>query len=140
MAKGFAKQRVKGKGKPWTAIYRDPDGKQVWRSGFKTKEEAETFLASVVTSKRDGSYVVASKTTFGEYLTEWIDGVDDLAPLSLVRYRQLIKTHLSPSLGRVQLQRTPRHTPEAALQGFAGRRALAQHNRGYSCRGASGTR
>lgn len=44
----------------YRVVYRRPDGKQTSKSGFKTKREAELFVASVEVSKAKGEYVSPS--------------------------------------------------------------------------------
>lgn len=61
-------------GRRYRVRYRRPDKKSTDKSGFRTKREAETFLASVTISKVTGDYVdpSRSKVTVGSLGPEWL--------------------------------------------------------------------
>lgn len=101
---------VRKRGKRWAVVYdegRNEEGRRVqrWRSGFRTKGEAENFLSKTVSSLGDGSYVAPSKLTFGAYLENWLEEIaDTVKPSTSKRYREVAKRHLIPRRGRVPLQ------------------------------------
>ncbi|WP_256728755.1 Arm DNA-binding domain-containing protein [Microbacterium oleivorans] len=65
--------------------YRKPDKQQTDKRGFKTKRDAELFLASVTVSKTSGLYVDPSrgKTTVGELGPTWLSKKSGLKPSTL---------------------------------------------------------
>ena len=60
-------------GKRYRVRYRKPDKAQTDKRGFKTKREAELFLASVTVSKAKGEYVDPSegRKTLGMFAKTW---------------------------------------------------------------------
>lgn len=92
---------------PW-AYYvlagRSPDGRrrQVTRSGFSTKREAEAHLREVV--GREASEIAAvHRLTTGDYLTQWLDGKRALRPTTRESYASHLRLYLQPWLGHVLL-------------------------------------
>jgi integrase len=75
-------------GKRYRARYRKPDHSESQKRGFKTKREAELFIASVSVSKARGEYIDASaaRITVGALATTWLAN----------------RTHLKPSTARVE--------------------------------------
>ena len=55
-------------------MFRKPDHAQTQKRGFKTKREAELFLASVEIDKSRGAYIDTSKSRVlvGEWLDAWM--------------------------------------------------------------------
>lgn len=92
---------------PW-AYYvlagRGPDGRrrQVTRSGFSTKREAEAQLRDV--SSREASEIAAvHRLTTGEYLTQWLASKRALRPTTRESYASHVRLYLQPWLGHVLL-------------------------------------
>lgn len=63
-------------GKCYRAMFRKPDHAQTQKRGFKTKREAELFLASVEIDKSRGADMDPSKSRVlvGEWPDAWMDG------------------------------------------------------------------
>ncbi|MEO6827716.1 MAG: tyrosine-type recombinase/integrase [Microbacteriaceae bacterium] len=63
-----------GAGRRWRVRYRTPERRQTDKRGFKTKRDADLFLANVEVSKAAGSYVDprASRITVGELAVDWL--------------------------------------------------------------------
>lgn len=61
-------------GKRYRVRYRKPDKSQTDKRGFRTKREAEVYLASVTMSKATGDYIdpAASRATIRELGIEWL--------------------------------------------------------------------
>ena len=61
-------------GRRYRVRYRKPDKSQTDKRGFKTKRDAETYLASVTVSKATGDYIdpAASRVTLGELGRAWM--------------------------------------------------------------------
>ncbi|MEA2514138.1 MAG: hypothetical protein QOJ59_3625, partial [Thermomicrobiales bacterium] len=73
---GSIQKRVGKQGTRWCAVYDEPtpDGKRRQRrKTFKTKREAETFLAKAVSALDSGAYVTPSTETVGLYLSRWLE-------------------------------------------------------------------
>ena len=99
---------VRQRGGKWCYVVdvdRGLDGKrkQQWKSGFATKKEAEQALVEVLRSLDQGTFVARSAMTTGEYLTDWLDGLQ-LKPGSIDAYRKQLRRHVIPLIGHVQLQ------------------------------------
>jgi site-specific recombinase XerD len=63
-------------GRRWRVRYRKPDKSQTDKRGFKTKRDAELFLASVTMSKAAGDYVDHSqgRKTVAMFAEQWKTG------------------------------------------------------------------
>jgi integrase len=89
-------------GKRYRVRYRKPDKKQTDKRGFKTKKEAELFLASVTVSKASGGYIDPSKgrqtvTTFAE---QWQSGrLAQLKPSTRNTMETSWRVHVEPKWG-----------------------------------------
>ena len=77
------------RGKRYRVIYRRPDHLQTQKRGFKTKREAELFLASVEIDKSRDAYIDPSKSRVlvGEWLDAWMDSRADWRATSRERAR-----------------------------------------------------
>lgn len=107
------KQRTcaKSHGSWWFNVLADRDPvtmkrKQVARGGFRTKKDAETALADIVTQIRTGIYTDDKGTTTGEWLDTWLTRkeANGLRPATVKIYRQHIEDYLKPSLGDLRLR------------------------------------
>lgn len=100
--------------KSWNIIVeagRDPitkKRKRIKQSFQGTKREAEKEMARLVTELEKGTYIEPGKISLGEYLLWWLDQHStgkNLAPKTIVSYRQLITLHLIPALGNIPLSK-----------------------------------
>jgi integrase len=104
---------VRKRGNTWCIIVdvgRDPEtGKrrQSWRSGFRTRRDAERGLTEILGRLEGGAYVEASRGTVAEFLREWLTATEarGLRPNTLSTYRMLVDKHLIPRVGSVPLQK-----------------------------------
>lgn len=82
-----------------------PDGSRgvVLKRGYLTKKEAAADLRKRLSSVDDHTHVVPAKMTTGEWLDQWLDGLQ-LAPSTMASYRKNVRLHLKPRLGSVPLQ------------------------------------
>ena len=104
---------VRKRGSSWSLVVdvgRDPEtGKrrQTWRSGFRTRREAERGLTELLGRLEGGAYVEASRETVADFLREWLAAIEvcGLRPNTLSTYRMLIEKHLIPRLGSIPLQK-----------------------------------
>ncbi len=86
--------------------------KQQWLSVKGTKKEAEKKVAEMLHQLDNGAFIKPGKVTVGEYLGRWLrDYVrPNLAPNTAKWYECIIRKHLTPSLGNIQLtQLKPEH-------------------------------
>lgn len=104
------KRRVKNGRDVWTALIprpKGPDGKrQQHRFTFVgNKKAAEKALAAELARIGEGSFVPPTRTTFGQYLLDWLVGAQTrYAALTWQRLESLIRLHLIPRLGTIPLQ------------------------------------
>ena len=100
--------RKKSSGKPghaWQVRYRDPDRVERSRT-FRTREEADRFARTVISSVDDGSYVdpALGKTPFGRWALEWLEAASvGLKPKTVSGYRSMLRNHLLPEFGALPL-------------------------------------
>jgi hypothetical protein len=102
---------ISRRGTGWQVVYdegQDEHGKRRQRSksGFATRREAQAFLTDTLGRLGNGSYATPSQLTVSEYLAgEWLPAAERrLRPLSVKRYRSLIRTYIVPGIGSVKLQ------------------------------------
>lgn len=90
------------KGKRYRVRYRKPDGAQTDKRGFKTKREAELFLASTTVSKASGDYLdpTQSRRTVGSFAAQWKSGrLASLKPSSQNTMETAWRIHVEPQWG-----------------------------------------
>jgi integrase len=101
---------VRKRGSTWTAYYYVPDAKggrrQRSKGGFPSKAAARAYLTNKVNSVQTGEYVETIKLTFGDYLTgQWLPIMRrSIRPSTWDSYERMLKLHIIPRLGGVQLQ------------------------------------
>lgn len=102
-------------GKRYRVRYRKPDRSQTDKRGFRTKREAELFLASVELDKVRGVYLDPSKSrvTMGEWLADWMTTRTDLRATSRERLEGIVQRHIVPALGRYPLGELTHSTVQA---------------------------
>lgn len=79
----------------WLDQPRGEDGKrrQITRSGFETKEEAERALAKALTDVEDSTFTRPDASTVAMHLSTWLAGLDR-KPATIEAYRRVV--HLAP--------------------------------------------
>jgi len=92
-------------GRRYRVRFRKPDQTQTDKRGFKSKREAELFLASLEVSKARGEYVdsIAGRITLGELGTEWLKHRGHLKPSSTRPLEIAWRLHVSPRWERVRV-------------------------------------
>jgi integrase len=102
---------IRRRGRSWTVTYDegfDEHGRRRQRSkaGFATRAEAQRFLTDALSRLDGGTYAAPSKTTVRDYLeAEWLPAVTGtVRPLSLEKYRSIVKLRILPTLGHLRLQ------------------------------------
>lgn len=94
-----------GGGKRYRVRYRLPDRSQTDKRRFKTKREAELFLASVEVTKARGEFVSASqsKITLGEWADLWLANQGQLKPSTRLDYETIVRAAIMPRWSNVSL-------------------------------------
>lgn len=90
-------------GKRYRVRYRKPDHSQTTKRGFKTKKEAELFLASVELGKAAGTYIDPSsaRINVGTLGLGWLASQTHLKPSSVAVVESAWRLHVEPAWGRV---------------------------------------
>lgn len=104
---------LRKRGSSWCVVVdvgRDPEtGKrrQSWKSGFRTRRDAERGLIELLGRLEGGSFVEPTRQTVGDFLCEWLAAIEvrGLRPNTLSTYRMLVEKHLIPRVGSVPLQK-----------------------------------
>ncbi len=122
---------VRKRGSRWAVVLdvgRDPTTgrrKQKWFS-YRTKGEAEDGLVELLGRRGRGETIDPDKTPLADYLTAWLDGrADELASLSVVQYRSMIKNHVkgtplgSTPLGSIRRPHVRAHDQALKTKGLA---------------------
>ncbi len=93
----------------WRARYRGPDGRERSRT-FTRKIDAERFLATVEVDKAHGRWIdpALGKTSFEEWADRWMATTVHLKPKTRYDYRSLLRRHVLPRFGALELGRIDR--------------------------------
>lgn len=94
-----------------SAIY---EGKRITKYG-KTKTEAKQKLDAYLADLRSGKVVIGPKQTVGQYLEHWLENEHRLqiGVVTLQNYRSVLRAHLVPALGHLQLDQLTRERVQA---------------------------
>lgn len=100
------KARETTRGNRYDVRYRLPSG-QVRTKTLRTKAEARAFASTVEADKVRGGLIDprAGRVTLSAYATCWIDERPDLRPKTVELYRSLLRLHIEPTLGPIDLGR-----------------------------------
>jgi integrase len=92
-------------GKRYRIVYRTPERKQTSKRGFRTKREAEQFLAIVEVSKLRGEWIdsTRSRVSVAELASEWYSAQVQIKPTTLSGYRHSLDKHVLPKWGNYLL-------------------------------------
>lgn len=107
----------------YQARWRDPAGRQRAKN-FKTKREAERFLADIESTKNKGLYVDphAGRIKFADFLRQWVAG-RQYELNTTARDQSIMRTHIVPRWGDVPLARIDHSDVQEWVAGLAARRA-----------------
>ncbi|CAN5180400.1 site-specific integrase [soil metagenome] len=94
-----------GGGKRYRVRYRKPDRSQTDKRGFRTKRDAELFLASTEVQKATGAYIdaSASRITISDLGHNWLANQAHLKPSSLAVVEVAWRVHVEPQWGSRRL-------------------------------------
>jgi len=95
----------------WTVIVdlgRDPvtrKRRQISKAVRGTKRDAEAFLVQVLHERDTGVERPIGRVSVAAYLDRWLEdyGRTNLAPKTLATYRDVVRVHLTPTLGSLEL-------------------------------------
>jgi integrase len=92
-------------GKRYRVRYRKPDRSQTDKRGFRTKREAEEYLAIVEVSKIKGEWIdpTRSRVTVSEWAARWYEAQLQLKLTTLSGYRQSLDKHVLPKWGLLRI-------------------------------------
>jgi integrase len=92
-------------GRRYRVRYRKPDRKQTDKRGFRTKREAELFLASVEVAKSTGRYIgpTRARITIGDWFNRWVVTRTDLRRSTFDRLEGVVRLQIVPTLGPIAL-------------------------------------
>lgn len=74
---------------------------------YRTKREAEREEAKAITERDRGTLLLPDRTTVGELLDKWlaVDVPRTVRPENIVNYETIIRKHLKPAFGNVQVRK-----------------------------------
>ncbi|MCM3079598.1 site-specific integrase [Brevibacillus invocatus] len=106
------KGHFRKRGSTWSfaiSLGTDETGKrrQITRSGFKTKKEAEIACAEMITKYDTGELVISKKQTLESYLQFWLENhaKSTLRTSSYTNHETVINSRIIPALGKVELDK-----------------------------------
>jgi len=68
------------------------------------KRDAEKIMRKMIYEIENGTYIQPNKITVGEHLKHWLEGKKaNIAPRTYESYEMIVKKHLIPSLGNINL-------------------------------------
>ena len=108
--RGSVRQRSPGSWSVIVNLGQDPEtGKwqQHWETVKGTKRKAEQKLTQLLREQDLGGFVKPGKDTLGEYLQDWLETVVKLRnrARTVGGYETVVRRHLTPQLGRIQLSK-----------------------------------
>jgi integrase len=76
-----------------------------WETVKGTKKDAEKHLSEMLSRMDNGTFIKPTKTKLGEYLDRWLNEYvkPNLGPRTYEGYESIIRCHLTPDLGHIQL-------------------------------------
>lgn len=98
------------KGTYWFVVsagfYSNGKRRQIKRTGFKTKKEAESVLLQVKNELNSETFVDTSNINFNDYITLWLKKKErTIEPSTYSRYERLIRLHILPYYKDTKLQK-----------------------------------
>jgi hypothetical protein len=99
----FVERRARDR---WRARYRGPDGRERSKT-FRRKVDADRFLATTEADKARGSWIdpALGRLSFTDWTERYLQTVVHLKPKTRAGYESLLRTHITPTFGRVSLNR-----------------------------------
>jgi integrase len=89
----------------YLGIGTDGKKKNKWYGGFRTKKEAEIFLAAHVNDINRGVNVAPTKQTVKEFLIDWLKmKKEQVRPNTYLGYEGKMRQHVFPTIGEIKLK------------------------------------
>lgn len=84
---------------------------QKWFSGYDKERDAERAMIEKIKEINDGTYIEETDETVEQFMTRWLENKkNQVRPGTFKAYSWLIKTHLIPHLGKLEIfELKPRH-------------------------------
>lgn len=79
--------------------------KTIKKRGFRGKKEARDAEREAKVFWEKGSYIDPSKTSYREYIKQWLDNKQDISPETRETNEGHLKNHIIPVLGHIPLQK-----------------------------------
>lgn len=94
-------------GRRYRVRYRDPERRTKAKAGFRTRREAETFLASVSLAVAHGAYIDPgdAKQTVGALGPGWLKAQTHLKPSSFAPLETAWRVYVEPRWGETEVGR-----------------------------------
>ncbi|PPA68440.1 site-specific integrase [Jeotgalibacillus proteolyticus] len=99
-------------------VARDPiTGKrrQITKSGFKTKKEAQLAAGKVENSISNGGVFLESNITFEDFALQWVDYYATQVKVSSVRARRIAMKHLVSAWANIPLKKISKHMYQSRI-------------------------
>lgn len=101
---GSIYQQADGRWCARVTIGRSDKGKRRVKAVYAwTKADVQKKLTKILTQKQDGTLCHSGRVTVGEFLDQWLDSLSKQRTSTIASYRQIIKKHVKPYVGGVQL-------------------------------------
>lgn len=106
-------RRRPGRPRSWMVRYRDPAGRERARS-FSKKADADRFAVTVEADilRAEWTDPRLSKTTVVEWSERWLRTKAALKPKTLAGYESILRTHVLPTFGHLELRHIDRMSVE----------------------------
>ena len=91
----------------WQVRYTGPDGlRHTMGTTFATRKEADQGWSRLAANLVVGQWAspITAVVSIDEYATQWIDERSGLAPRTRDLYRSLLRLHITPTLGQLELR------------------------------------
>jgi integrase len=110
---------IRRRGKSWVVYFR-VGGRQIWRS-FKTREEAELYLANAQVKRASGEFRIPVKIRFAEFAQEWLETYArvNVRPKTLDGYESSLRVHVTPEFGELYLTEITRKAIDSFVADWA---------------------
>lgn len=101
----------------WQVLYRDPEGKQRTKGGFKSEKQAKIAATQIEASMHRGSWVdpKRGRIRLGEFAEKWLADQHHLKPKTLNDYEHVVAARLIPALGTTPLNRIDHQRVQAFI-------------------------
>lgn len=130
---GSVKSYESAAGKRYRVRYRKPDHREAQKRGFKTKKEAEIYLATVEVNKATGAFIDASRAraTIDALGADWLASQTQLKPSSLRPIAIAWRVHVQPVWGVRQVGQIQHSEVQAWVSKLAAQRGATTVRRAF---------